>query len=162
GAERPRTRGRATAYTITADSNSRRKTAPPGPTSSNSLVANAPPHCTDTIAASTSSVGGTRADTGRPYAESRLFRPHRWHAGPMRSCRPAALTAAGALLAVVAAACGGGSGTDPQELVDKARVTLDATPSLHFSLTSDNVPDSGTVLTGGDGDVERPNSFQGT
>jgi lipoprotein LprG len=67
------------------------------------------------------------------------------------------------LAAVIAlAACSGGSTPNPDTLLAQAKTTLDATPGLHFALSSTGAPDSGTVLAGGTGDVARPSSFKGT
>src|SRR4051812_22698674 len=60
------------------------------------------------------------------------------------------------------AACGGGSHEDPQALLTEAKKTLDSTEGLHFELTSSNTPSKGTVLTGGSGEVVRPDKFKGT
>jgi len=75
-------------------------------------------------------------------------------------------TAALALLASVAvsAGCSGsssGSG-DPRARLRQARAVLDATPALHVALTSANLPTSGTTLKAAEGDVARPDKFQGT
>ena len=64
-------------------------------------------------------------------------------------------------------ACGGGEedAGDPAaatELLEQAKETLDGTESLHFVLSSENAPDTGTELVGGEGDIARPASFQGT
>jgi LppX_LprAFG lipoprotein len=71
-----------------------------------------------------------------------------------------------ALLLVAApglAACGGDdTGQSASQLLAKARSTLDAARTLHFRLTSTGAPSAGTALTGGEGDVARPASFQGT
>ena len=71
--------------------------------------------------------------------------------------------ALGAGLAVALAGCGGG---EPEEsagdLLSRAKTTLDETSSLHFVLTSEGAPTTGTALTGGEGDVARPSSFEGT
>jgi hypothetical protein len=68
-----------------------------------------------------------------------------------------------ALLATGTACSGGGnSGTSAPDLLAHAKKTLDAADSVHFALTSDGAPSTGTLLVGGDGDVERPSSFQGT
>ncbi|MGY1713493.1 LppX_LprAFG lipoprotein [Geodermatophilus sp. SYSU D01106] len=71
--------------------------------------------------------------------------------------------ALGAGLVVALAGCGGG---EPEEsagdLLQRAKTTLDGTSSLHFVLTSEGAPTTGTALTGGEGDVLRPASFEGT
>src|SRR3954468_15841576 len=66
------------------------------------------------------------------------------------------------LLATVTACSGGGSTESASDLLARAKKTLDAADSAHFVLTSDGAPSTGTLLVGGDGDVERPSSFQGT
>ncbi|MFD2093071.1 LppX_LprAFG lipoprotein [Blastococcus deserti] len=70
-----------------------------------------------------------------------------------------------ALLAVpVVTACGGG-GTDTESATDllaHARHTLDETESVHFVLDSEGAPATGTQLVGGEGDIARPASFEGT
>jgi hypothetical protein len=65
-------------------------------------------------------------------------------------------------VAVVASCSGGSSEVKPETLVNEAKTTLDATPGLHFTLSSENTPSHGTVLSGGEGDVARPSSFKGT
>jgi lipoprotein LprG len=65
-------------------------------------------------------------------------------------------------LAVAAGCSGGGTAGNPQDLIAKAKTTLDATPGVHFDLTSRGAPQSGTVLVGGNGDVARPDGFKGT
>jgi hypothetical protein len=82
--------------------------------------------------------------------------------------RAALLLALLLLVAPSLAACSGGSGggggstqAAPQ-LLAKAKKTLDSTKSLHFALSSTGAPSTGTVLTGGQGDIARPSSFQGT
>ncbi|MGX5655998.1 LppX_LprAFG lipoprotein [Geodermatophilus nigrescens] len=71
--------------------------------------------------------------------------------------------ALGTGLVVALAGCGGG---EPEEsagdLLSRAKTTLDETSSLHFVLTSEGAPTTGTALTGGEGDVLRPASFEGT
>ena len=66
---------------------------------------------------------------------------------------------------LVVAGCGGGSSAappvDPHALLGQAKATLDATPSLHFSLTSSGATGSGTIITGGSGDVARPDVLEG-
>jgi len=70
-------------------------------------------------------------------------------------------------LAVVAgplAACSSGNSTSESApaLLAKAKTTLDDTKTAHFVLTSKGAPDAGTVLVGGEGDIARPASFDGT
>jgi LppX_LprAFG lipoprotein len=66
------------------------------------------------------------------------------------------------VLAAVTACSGGGSDTSAPDLLATAKKTLDAADSAHFVLTSDGAPSTGTLLVGGDGDIERPAGFQGT
>jgi hypothetical protein len=69
-------------------------------------------------------------------------------------------------LAVLAApaltACGGGSQESAPDLLSRAKTTLDHAESAHFVLDSTGAPTTGTALTGGEGDIARPSSFQGT
>ena len=75
----------------------------------------------------------------------------------LRRAAPALLTVA------VLAGCGGGEPeTSDAELLDRARTTVDETQTVHFVLTSDGAPDTGTHLAGGEGDIARPASFDGT
>jgi hypothetical protein len=70
-----------------------------------------------------------------------------------------------ALLLAGLTACSGGSGSSGEsaaQLLARAKTTLDGTPSAHFQLSSAGAPTSGTLLTGGEGDIQRPASFQGT
>ncbi len=69
----------------------------------------------------------------------------------------------GAALVVVVAGCGGNEPAESAtDLLARAKTTLDATESVHFVLTSEGAPTTGTALTGGEGDVLRPSSFEGT
>jgi hypothetical protein len=59
--------------------------------------------------------------------------------------------------------CGGDSSSESApDLLAHAKRTLDAADSAHFVLDSEGAPDTGTVLTGGEGDIARPSSFDGT
>ncbi|WP_448638381.1 LppX_LprAFG lipoprotein [Geodermatophilus sp. URMC 63] len=61
------------------------------------------------------------------------------------------------------AGCGGGEPAETaDQLLARAETTLDEASSLHFVLTSEGAPTTGTALVGGEGDVARPASFQGT
>jgi hypothetical protein len=60
------------------------------------------------------------------------------------------------------AACSGGSEESAPDLLAHAEHILDETKTAHFVLESSGAPDTGTVLTGGEGDIARPASFQGT
>lgn len=80
----------------------------------------------------------------------------------LRVRHPLAL-AVSCLAALVLAACGGSSGggkVDPQALLRHSKTVIDATPALHFTLTSRGVSGSGTNITGGSGDVARPDQLQ--
>jgi lipoprotein LprG len=75
------------------------------------------------------------------------------------------LILAAAAAAVLVSACGGSSSAskvDPEVLLRKAKATVDAAQSAHFTITSQNVPANGTNITGGQGDLARPDSLQGS
>jgi hypothetical protein len=78
----------------------------------------------------------------------------------------APLLALALVTALALTACGGGDDAGDAdtatELLDKAKGTLDGIDSLHFVLSSENAPDTGTALVGGEGDIARPASFEGT
>ncbi|MGR7026094.1 LppX_LprAFG lipoprotein [Geodermatophilus sp. URMC 62] len=78
--------------------------------------------------------------------------------------RRAAGFVTGVLVAVpLLAGCGGGEPAETaDQLLARAETTLDEASSLHFVLTSEGAPTTGTELVGGEGDVARPASFQGT
>jgi lipoprotein LprG len=66
-----------------------------------------------------------------------------------------------ATAASLLAACGGPP-LNPATLLRQAKHAIDSAPSAHFELTSSGATGSGTALVGGEGDVKRPDSFQGT
>lgn len=68
---------------------------------------------------------------------------------------------AAVVAAVTLAACGGPS-SDPATLLRQAKQVVDNAPSAHFALTSSPVTGSGPFITGGSGDMKRPNSFTGS
>jgi lipoprotein LprG len=78
--------------------------------------------------------------------------------------RRAALALIALLLAapVLTGCTGGSSGQSAPDLLAKAKKTLDSATTLHFVLDSTGAPATGTNLTGGEGDMARPSSFQGT
>ncbi len=79
-----------------------------------------------------------------------------------RRSRGAGLLAPALVAAALVAGCGGGgSGESADELLARAKTTLDEASSAHFVLSSENAPDSGTALVGGEGDIARPSSFEG-
>jgi hypothetical protein len=81
----------------------------------------------------------------------------------MVSHRASSLVLALALLAGPAlAACSGGSDESAPDLLARAKKTLDSASSAHFVLDSENAPTTGTALVGGEGDIARPASFEGT
>jgi LppX_LprAFG lipoprotein len=70
-------------------------------------------------------------------------------------------------VAILLAGCSGGKPNqpDPAEsaaLLAGARASLDGTDTVHFTLTSTNVPTTGTRLVTGEGVIARPAQFQGT
>jgi lipoprotein LprG len=69
-----------------------------------------------------------------------------------------------AVLAVpVLTGCGGDSeSASAPDLLAHAKHTLDEASSAHFVLSSEGAPEMGTVLVGGEGDIARPSSFEGT
>jgi LppX_LprAFG lipoprotein len=88
------------------------------------------------------------------WAHRQVNRRYRW-----------AAVVAGLAIAVVPLACGGSSSApkgNPETLLHEAKTTLDAANSVHFKLTSSNVGSGSTSLTGGEGDLVRPDSMQGT
>ena len=56
----------------------------------------------------------------------------------------------------------GMTAVDPAQLLRDAKQSVNSAPALHFTLTSSGVTGSGTLITGGQGDARRPNSFAGT
>ena len=75
----------------------------------------------------------------------------------------AALLALAMLAGPLMTGCGGDSSSESApDLLAHAKRTLDAADSAHFVLDSEGAPDTGTVLTGGEGDIARPSSFEGT
>ena len=77
--------------------------------------------------------------------------------------RGAALLALAVLAGPALAGCGGDSEAESApELLAHAKHTLDEADSAHFLLDSEGAPETGTVLVGGEGDIVRPASFQGT
>ena len=67
-----------------------------------------------------------------------------------------------ALPVLVGCSGGGGSEESVPELLARAKTTLDDASSAHFVLASEGAPNSGTALVGGEGDIARPASFEGT
>ena len=78
--------------------------------------------------------------------------------------RPGLVLLALSVLAVpVLTACGAGEPEESAtELLARAKTTLDEASSAHFLLTSEGAPRTGTLLVGGEGDMARPASFEGT
>lgn len=76
------------------------------------------------------------------------------------------VTTVAAVMAAAGLATSCGSSSPPKvdaaTLLEKARQTLDAAPSVRFSLTSSGVAASGTNLVSGKGDIVRPDGLQGT
>jgi LppX_LprAFG lipoprotein len=78
--------------------------------------------------------------------------------------RTAASLLALALVAVPSlTACGSDAPAESAaDLLAHAKRTLDGTDTLHFVLDSEGAPKTGTELVGGQGDIARPASFEGT
>jgi hypothetical protein len=66
------------------------------------------------------------------------------------------------LTAILAGGCSGGSEESAPDLLARAKTVLDEATSVHFVLASENPPAGGTALLGGEGDLARPASFEGT
>jgi LppX_LprAFG lipoprotein len=69
------------------------------------------------------------------------------------------------LVAAAALAVLGGCGmtpVDPAQLLRDAKHSIDSAAAVHFTLTSQNVTGTGPLITGGEGDARRPNSFAGS
>lgn len=80
----------------------------------------------------------------------------------LRRCR-IGLLALAVVAGPVLVGCGGSdSGESAEQLLERAKTTLDEAESVHFVLTSEGAPTSGTALVGGEGDLARPASFEGT
>src|ERR1700749_1017558 len=61
------------------------------------------------------------------------------------------------------AGCGSSSQTVPAAaLLATAPTTLNAASAVHFTVTSNRLPDAGTVLKSGSGDLARPDLLQGS
>jgi lipoprotein LprG len=69
------------------------------------------------------------------------------------------------LVALLAGACGGHAAApkaNAEVLLQRAKATIDAAQSAHFVLTSQGVSGKGTNITGGEGDLARPDQLQGS
>lgn len=81
----------------------------------------------------------------------------------MSSRRAVGSVVATALVAALLAACGSSTPkVSAATLLQKAKATLDSASSVHFKLTSSHVALTSTNLTGGEGDIVRPDSLQGS
>lgn len=84
-------------------------------------------------------------------------------AAAARRGRVIRLLAAALLSAPALTACSGdGGGESAADLLARAKTTLDAAETVHFVLDSEGAPETGPVLVGGEGDIARPASFEGT
>lgn len=68
------------------------------------------------------------------------------------------------LAALVVSGCSQDTSTDQgaQELLATAKAKLDQASSAHVTVTSKNVPETGTALLGGEGVAARPDQFEGS
>ena len=78
------------------------------------------------------------------------------------SLRGPRLVAAVLVATGVLAGCSSGPEESAPDLLARAKTVLDEASSVHFVLGSENPPESGTALLGGEGDLARPASFEGT
>jgi hypothetical protein len=81
------------------------------------------------------------------------------------SVRRAAVPLLAALLVVGPGltACGSSAPKESaNDLLGRAKKTLDDAQSVHFQLKSEGAPTNGSGVLGGEGDIARPSSFQGT
>ena len=73
---------------------------------------------------------------------------------------PGRLLVIGISLALV---CGCGiAAVDPNQLLRDGKQSIDGASAVHFTLTSQGVSGNGTMITGGQGDARRPDSFTGS
>jgi lipoprotein LprG len=64
---------------------------------------------------------------------------------------------------ILVAACGSSTAApDANQLLRDGKQSIDAASAVHFTLTSQGVSGNGTLITGGQGDARRPNSFAGS
>jgi lipoprotein LprG len=70
------------------------------------------------------------------------------------------------IMAILLVGCSGKQSearpADSAALLAQARARLDRTDTVHFTLTSTDVPTTGTRLVSGEGVIARPEQFQGT
>ncbi|MGZ4666726.1 MAG: LppX_LprAFG lipoprotein, partial [Frankiaceae bacterium] len=81
---------------------------------------------------------------------------------PLRRAGASWLALALLLVGLLSGCSGGSKQETAADLLARAKTSLDGTKSVHFTLTSQGAPTTGTSLLGGDGDIARPSSFQGT
>jgi len=62
---------------------------------------------------------------------------------------------------VSASGCGGSTPIDATALLRQTKSIVDGTKTLHFLLTSSNAQGTGPLISGGEGDAERPAGFAG-
>jgi hypothetical protein len=111
-------------------------------------------------------VGRTPSPPDGPICHSSTVNPCVTPVSPGRA-RHLAATAVAAVVALVLVACSGGSSSGSAATVDevlaKAKTSLDQATAVHFVLSSADVPTGGsTKLVGGDGFAIRPNAFKGS
>lgn len=56
----------------------------------------------------------------------------------------------------------GMTAVDPAQLLRDGKQSVDGASAVHFTLTSQGVTGTGTLITGGQGDARRPDSFAGS
>ncbi len=76
-----------------------------------------------------------------------------------------AAVAVAATVSLVIAGCGGHTAApkaNAETLLQQAKATIDAAQSVHFLLTTQGISGGSTTITGGEGDLARPDQLQGT
>lgn len=76
----------------------------------------------------------------------------------MRGARCLVITA---IAISVLAGCGTAP-VDPSQVLRDAKHSIDSASAVHFTLTSQDVRGAGPLITGGEGDARRPDSFTGS
>ena len=77
-------------------------------------------------------------------------------------CSVRSAWSAAALVAALAIVACGSAPVDVHTELNQTKSTIDSAKTVHFKLTSSNASGSGALITGGEGDMQRPSGFAGT